>query len=119
MATHPTPDVLTLGAPEQPATMAGLMFRLAAALDILPQPIAIRISRFPDRYVQVSSIEDYEAWRQWLGAPETPPGEWKPYETSYAPTQQKREWSTVATLCGQPLTLVRVEMVPAAEEVPA
>lgn len=117
MATQPIPDVLTLDAPEQPATMAGVMFRIAAALEILPEPLAVHIDGYgldSHSYVQVNSPADWESWRQWLGAPAADPSEWKSYQTSAdTPMLRQREWKTSAVWRGHTITLVRVEMVPA------
>lgn len=115
MTTHPIPDTLTLDAPEQPATMASVLFRLGAALELLPQPIAVHVDNINRHYVQVSGAAEYEAWRQWLGAPEVEPGEWTSYEPiGYtSPPIRHREWKSTVTWRGQTITVVRVEMVPA------
>lgn len=114
MTAHPIPDVLTIDAPEQPATIAGVMFRLAAALEILPPPISIRVESFGRSDVQLGGAAEFEAWRQWLGAPDVEPGEWEPYQPPYdARLCRVRWWKTFATWRGHTFTVVRVEMAAA------
>lgn len=90
----------------QPATTAQVMFRLAAALELLPHPTAIEVSSSPrECRVQVSTAADWEIWRQWLGASEVTPTD-RLYQGDPI-----RRWESTTVWRGYRLTLVRVEFV--------
>lgn len=90
---------------EQPASLAELMQRLATGLDTIPPPI---IFHFPvlggGVQVQLNTLAEFEAWRQWCGAPEVDPGPWTPLGSGMS-----RRVETVAEWRGQPIVLLLVE----------
>lgn len=98
--------------PEQPATMAELLHRIAYGMEILPEPPSFERGRVygepqADIYLHLDTAAAFEQWRQWVGAPAAEVGQWKP--TGLSSGGATRRHTTTGDWRGRSIRLLHIE----------